>query len=253
MSWASRRKTTYGLSVLFFCIIIFIAIAFSFFYKKPTCFDGAMNGNETGIDCGGSCEKLCRADFSNPIVSWVRTARITNPGNYNFLAYVINPNIGVGAKNAVYDLKIYDKQNVLIFEKTGSTYIPAVSNFTVFEEGININDKIPEHVVFTFQNGIAWEKIPSPELSLQTVTKDLENPDTKPKLSVTLKNTSVLPIKNIESVAILYDENGNAIAFSRTVSDVIDKDSTADIVYTWPEPFDSKIFKIDIFSKVLPN
>lgn len=25
----------------------------------PTCFDGAMNGDETGIDCGGSCPSAC--------------------------------------------------------------------------------------------------------------------------------------------------------------------------------------------------
>jgi len=31
-----------------------------------TCKDGKKNQDEVGIDCGGSCPKLCGADFSNP-------------------------------------------------------------------------------------------------------------------------------------------------------------------------------------------
>jgi len=60
-------------------------------------------------------------------------------------------------------------------------------------------------------------------------------------------------VENIESVAILYDENNNAVAFSKTKIDSIAKNSTADIVFTWPEKFEFKIVRIDIVSKVIPK
>ena len=68
-----------------------------------------------------------------------------------------------------------------------------------------------------------------------------------------MRNSTLKPIENIESVAILYDENNNAVAFSKTKIDSIDEDSTSDIVFTWPEKFKEKIVRIDIVSKVLPN
>jgi len=51
----------------------------------------------------------------------------------------------------------------------------------------------------------------------------------------------------------LYDENNNAVAFSKTKIDSIDGGSTASIVFTWPEPFSGQIVRIDIVSKVLPG
>ncbi len=245
MSWASRRKTTYAISFLFFFGIIFLAIAFSFFYKKPTCSDGVKNGTETGVDCGGVCQKICRADFSDPIVSWVTSENVSS-GIYNVLAYATNPNIGTGALNVPYDLKIYDKQNLLLFEKRGSDYIPPTGNFAIFIGGISLNDKIPGRISFDFGNGIVWQKIDSKESLIQTVSKNLSGEDSNPKLNVTLQNNDLEPIKNI-------DGNGNAAHFSKTVVDLIDKESAEDIVYTWPEKFDSKIYKIDILYKILPK
>jgi hypothetical protein len=67
-----------------------------------------------------------------------------------------------------------------------------------------------------------------------------------------LRNTSISPIVNIESVAILYDENDNAVEFSKTKVDIIEPNKTTDIVFTWPEKFEEKIYKIEVISKVLP-
>ena len=253
MSWAQRRKATYILSILFVIIIIFFIIIFSFFHKTPTCFDGIQNQNETGVDCGGPCSLLCRAEYSNPTILWVRWSKVLGSGTYNVLAYANNSNIDVGALSVPYFFKIYDKENVLLYSGLGSTYIPPSNNFVVFSEGVNIGDKVPARIVFEFQGNFAWQKIKSKELNVTAISKVLVNEDTSPKLLVTLKNTSLLSIENIESVAILYDENDNAIAFSKTKVDSIDSDNTADIVFTWPEKFEKKVYKIEIISKVLPS
>jgi len=66
-----------------------------------------------------------------------------------------------------------------------------------------------------------------------------------------VKNKTLKPIENIEFMAILYDTDDNAIAFSKTFLDILAKDSTENITFTWPEPFAQKIYKTEIISKVL--
>ncbi|MFH0755531.1 MAG: hypothetical protein V1910_02600 [bacterium] len=254
MSWAQKRKISYIVSVLFIFIIILVFFLFIFLIKKPTCFDGKQNQKELGIDCGGPCNILCSAEYSNLIIVWgPRWAKILNSGMYNFLTYIQNPNIGAGAFNVPYFFKVYDKNNVLLYQKTGKTYIPPNNNFVVFEDNINLFDKIPARTDFEFIGNPIWQKMNSMQSDITTISKTLINEDTKPKLLITLKNSALNSIKNIEAVAILYDENNNAITFSRTKIDSINADAEQQIVFTWPEKFEQKVVRIDIVSKVLSN
>jgi len=251
MSWAQQRKATYTLSFVTIIVIILIIIFFTFFNKKATCSDSVQNQGETGIDCGGPCSMLCRADYTSPTVLWVRWAKILKSGTYNLLAYAENPNIGVGASNVPYTFKIYDKDNILLYTKTGSASIPANNNFVVFESGIDVHDKVPARVDFQFSNQYAWQKVANLEQYITVASKTVSNESTSPKVFATLKNSSLNQINNIQSVAILYDQDGNAIAFSKTLTDGIASGSTADIVFTWPEIFSNQVQKIDIVSQVL--
>jgi hypothetical protein len=143
MSWSQRRKATYIFSILFIFVVIFaVVFLFIFFNKKPTCSDGIKNQNETGIDCGGPCDILCRAEYNIPVVVWgPRWAKVFSNGTYNFLTYLQNTNIGVGAYNVPYNMKVYDKDGILLYQKNGLTDIPSNSNFVIFEDNINLNDK----------------------------------------------------------------------------------------------------------------
>lgn len=254
MSWAQRRKATYIVSILFIFAIIGAIFLLTLLNKVPTCSDSKQNQGELGIDCGGPCSLLCRAQYSNPVIIWGPVEeKVLSNGTYNFLTYVQNPNNGAGAYNASYLFKVYDKNDVLLYQKTGVAFIPPNNNFVIFEDNISLNDKIPVRTKFEFAGNILWQKMDSMESSITAVSKELINEDTKPKLFVTLNNSTLKTIENIESVAILYDENNNAVAFSKTKVDSIVKDGNSDIVFTWPEKFTAKVVRIDIVSKVLPN
>ena len=139
MTWAQRKKITYIVSVLFIFAIILAVILFSFFNKKPTCFDGIQNQGEKGIDCGGPCNVLCRSDYFNPIIAWgPRWEKVPNNGTYNFLTYIQNPNAQAGAYNAPYDFRVYDNDNVLLYQKTDMAFIPPNSNFVIFEDDFTV-------------------------------------------------------------------------------------------------------------------
>lgn len=221
--------------------------------KMPTCSDGIKNQGELGIDCGGPCNILCRAQYINPVIVWgPRWEKVLSNGTYSFLTYAQNPNVGAGAYSVSYNLSVYDKDNVLLYQNMGATYIPPNNNFVVFEGNINIGDKVPFRAKLEFVGNPVWQKMTSMESSITAISKNLTNEDTKPKLSVTMSNTTLNTLSNIEAIAILYDTDNNAIAFSRTKVDSIVADGNADIVFTWPEPFTEKVVRIDVVSKVLP-
>lgn len=253
MSWSQRRKATYSIFFLLIAILAVSSVFYFFFYKKSTCFDGIQNQGEAGVDCGGPCVILCRAAYARPAVLWERWSKVLSSGAYSVLAYVQNPNVGSGVLEASYTFKVYDKSNILLFTKSGITYIPASNYFAVFDDGVNIGDKVPARIVFQFADDLEWQKIENKELGITTISPTLTNENTQPKVTATLKNTTIFPMRNIESVVILYDENDNAIAFSKTKTDIIEPESFQDIVFTWPEKFSNKVYKIEIVSKVLPE
>src|SRR3989344_8605923 len=119
-SWSFRRRLLYGGSVLLVIAIIVFTTVFSFFYKPPTCFDGARNGNEQDIDCGGSCVKLCQSDFLPPKISWggAKFEKVAE-GLYNLASYITNPNTNGAAINVPYKFSLYDSRGILITESAG--------------------------------------------------------------------------------------------------------------------------------------
>jgi hypothetical protein len=254
MSWAQRRKTTYIVSILFVLAIIASIVLFFVLKKVPTCFDGIQNQGEQGIDCGGPCKILCKAQYGDPVILWgPRWEKVQSNGDYNFLTYAQNPNIGAEAFNVPYSLKVYDAKGILLYETTGTTYIPSNNSFVIFQDNVNLSDKIPVRTEFQFTESPSWQKTEDNGLSLTATSKNLTNEDTAPKLFVTISNSSINSISNIQSVAILYDADNNAIAFSRTKIDSISAGGTSDIVFTWPEPFTEKVVRIDIVSTILPD
>lgn len=253
MSWAQRRKTTYSIFFVIALFVLAVIIVAIFPQKQPTCFDGIQNQGETGIDCGGPCTILCHADYASPTVLWTQWAKVESSGTYNLVAYAENPNLGVGAIDVPYSFKIYDANNILLYSATGTADIPASNNFVVFESGINVNDKVPARVDFEFSPGYTWQKVADLEQGLSAVSQPPIDTDTAPKLFATLTNNDLTEVDNIQSVAILYDTNGNAIAFSKTFTDSIAPGATADIAFTWPEPFTAPVYKTEIVSQVLPH
>lgn len=239
-SWSAERKTIY-LGLAFLVIVIFIAVpAFLIFYKTPTCFDGKKNGNETGIDCGGSCQILCSFEGLDPIVLWSRAFRVagipSGGGVYSAVAYIQNPNINSDAL-AAYVFKLYDASNVLIGTRENATIIPKNKVLAIFEPNIDAQSKIPARVTFEFTQKLVWRKNLQISPELVVTQKILSGETNSPRIDATVENKSTESVERIEVVAIVYDDNGNAVAASRTFVDKLDKDQSARVAFTWPLPF----------------
>ena len=238
VSWSAQRKVTYAsIAVAAFLLIVLIPAIF-FLYRKPTCSDGKKNGDETGIDCGGSCSVLCSFEAIDPIVVWSRAFKVT-PQVYSAVAYIENPNLNSQAAVS-YEFKLYDKDNVLIVSRANKAFIPKNKVFAIFEPNISTGGRTPARVSFAFTEKASWSRNPAPTPELLVTRKILSGEDVKPRLDAFVENKSGAPQRNIETVAIVYDDKENAIGASRTLIDKLDVGETANAVFTWPAPFQPK-------------
>lgn len=243
--WAIKRRMVYGgivsVFVLFFIFVIFLNV----FYQAPTCYDSVKNGDETGVDCGGSCDILCTNDALDPIVLWAKTFSISGDV-YNAVAYVENPNINSENQKATYQFKIYDSDNRLITTKQGETSIPKNKKFAVFETGIILKNAKPKTTDFEFTSFGPWQKDITREPGVSLEYSTITSTSTTPTLTGKIYNKSLQDIPEIELVVLVSDSRGNTIATSRTYADNLARNSSQDFVFTWPQPFGEDISVINI-------
>lgn len=237
MSWAARRRLIYGGTAVVIMALLTSLFFFKFFYRAPTCSDGIKNGEETGIDCGGSCVNLCSAETLDPIVLWSKIFNISGDV-YTLVSYVENPNLNSKNERANYEFRIYDDSNKLITVKEGQTSIPKGKKFAVFENGLVLKGSKPKSVEMEFTAFSSWVKDTGkdPEVTLKYGT--LTSTSTIPRISGTVANDSTLNIKELELAVFVLDGNQNVVAASRSFVENLTKKSTQDFVFTWPKPFD---------------
>jgi hypothetical protein len=232
-SWSSRRKLTYGSFVILGAILIVGLPTFLLLYKAPTCNDGKQNQGEGGIDCGGPCVKLCPSSFLPPEVIWTKSEPVA-PGLYNVAAYIINNNLDGAAYNVPYEMQLFDDQGVLITYKSGSTTIPPHRNTLAFQGAISTGKRIPAKAVINVDSP-QWIKKTDQLGNLIIADKKYSEGQNSSSLQVTLQNNAVTSYKNLSVYVVLYDANGNAIDFSKTIVDSVPANGgTVVVPFTWP-------------------
>ncbi len=248
MKWALQRQLFYiFILVVFFAILGFL-IGYPHFNKAPTCSDSKQNGTETGIDCGGLCARACIEALHPVSVIWSRAFRVV-PGRYNAMAYLENKNPNVAVSKIKYRFRFSDRDNIYIGKRDGETFIPPAGKFAIFEPAVDVGSSIPVYTTFEFTEEPVWIQVPEEKINQLKVFVSnikLEGETTSPKLFATIRNYSLFDIPEINVVVILYDALGNAVSASRTYLDELQGEESAEVSFTWPEPFSSGIVAKEI-------
>jgi len=241
MEWSQKRRILYA---LVFVGMIVVAASYPVYHALnpiPTCFDHKQNGDEAGMDCGGSCVLYCANQVKAPHVVWAK-AFLTAPGRYDLGAYVENPNSYAGVKEAPYILRMLDRSGQVLVEDTGTTEIPPAGTFLLFAGNLSTSDT-PDKVEVVFGGGtpLSWVKAQAVPLSIVTKNQSLINTDTKPRFDVTLLNTDLVnDVGHTTIGAIIYDALRHPVAISQTFVNNIPKGEEQDIFFTWPSRFSKR-------------
>ncbi len=238
--------------MLFLLAIIGTPTYFLFFNRQPTCFDGKQNGTETGIDCGGACAQVraCTQDvLPQPIVMWSRPFSVAR-GLHNLVAYVQNPNVNYTAEPIEYLFRVYDAENVLLGIREGYALVPPTKSFPIFEAAFNAGERQPAKAVFEFTQPAIWRRFETSVPELLVYDERLRNASSSPRIDAMIQNKTINRYRDIEVVAIIYDAADNARAASRTLVDVLPGGESQPLIFTWPEPFDFNVVRIEITPKL---
>lgn len=243
MNWAQRRKLLYILIVLVF----FGAIASAFVYKATnvpaTCVDQKKNGDEKGVDCGGSCSNYCANELSDPVVQWVRVFPVT-PGVVHAVAYIRHGYPTSAARSIGYEFKLYDSSNTLLATRTGTTFLGTAGTTAIVETLIPVQNGEVSLARFSFMNPLAWEKVPATfsQIVVDTSRTSVESfnnsssPVASTRLTAVVQNKSRMNFTNVDVVAIFYDKDGNAITASKVVVPSLAALQSKIVYFTWPYP-----------------
>ena len=202
------------------------------------------------MDCGGPCNLLCSGGYVPLTVVWSRFSKVTD-GVYNVMAYIENSNLSAGADNLNYIFRLYDEKGAILRERTGTTFVPASKIVAVFEPELLTGNEAPARVDFSFTSDAVWTKQESQETGLQVSQSAISREDSAPRLSAVLTNKTINEIKNIEAIAIIYNSEGNTVAFSRTIVDAVAGAASQTINFNWPKPFSDTYARSQIILKIL--
>lgn len=238
LSWRIKRQLSILIGVFVIVGGLTAIVLYRTTYEEPTCFDGKQNGGETGTDCGGACEQICRESVAEPEVLWTKIFKVTDD-IYSAFAYIENRNKDAEVELTSYEMTITDDEGEVLEVRKGFTSIQANKRFGIFEGTILSQGAVPSRVEFEFNDNLYWQKTDSDAASVVVRTKSLSREETIPRIDAILQNDSIHDASDIEAVAVVYDADSQAIGASRTVVNSIPAGATAPIVFTWPIPFEA--------------
>lgn len=248
-SWARWRQIQYGTGFGLFWVLVFTFGYFQFFYQPANCFDGEMNGEERGVDCGGGCLRICSIDVIEPNVRWTQSFKVRD-GQYNVVAYVENQNTGAVTPAVDYTVSLYDADG-LIAERAGTTPLPADSVYPIFVGPIQTGDRVPTNTFLELADVSEWYPGQSGRGQFTITNQTLAGVDTMPRLTADIYNSDLTEANNVEIVATIFDASGNALTSSRTFVQNFAGRSTENTVFTWPEPIAKTIRSCTVPTNVM--
>jgi len=247
--WAFWRRVQYGTGFGFVLIMLFAGVYMQFLYTAPSCFDDTRNGDERGVDCGGSCARICAMDVEQPRALWARAFRVTD-GQYNAVAYVENRNLEAGTPRIGYTFSLYDTDG-LITERTGTTVLPPDSTYPIFEGRIDTGTRKPTEARITLGEAVAWLPAETGREQFVVERRELSGAGREPRLDATIRNTALTEAEDVEIVATIFDSRGTALTSSRTIVQEFPGRTTKDVVFTWPEPIAKTVRSCEVPTDVL--
>ena len=249
LSWNARRQVdVVALLAGLFLVVAFLVWALVLRTPK-SCSDGILNQNELGVDCGGACSLVCETEVVPVSTLWSRVFRV-RPGVYSAGSLLENPNISFHVENLRYSFKLYDVDNVLVVERTGTTFVNARERTAIFEGNIQTGERIPVRAFIEIAPP-TWtrvvDKVAEPNLVVEEKKLTLDN---KPRLEATLRNSGVQDYFDIDVVALVSDDNGNVVAMSKTFVNSLLQGGARRLTFTWDDQFPSVPSAISLYPRI---
>lgn len=239
--WASERR--FIIMLVLGCIVgaFVLTIGIATFYQAPSCADNKQNQGENGIDCGGPCDFLCKEDVRVPTVLFTKALN-NGEGRTDIVAMIENKNADAVVRNARYHLTLYGADQTVLREVKGTIDLPPQSAVPVFIPGMFARyDRGMRAFLDIEQDSLAWMSASKVTLPIvpTIATPRIAGTTEAPRVTADVSNPDTSPLSSVKLIAILYDEAGEVIAASSTVTPPLSPLGTATARFTWNGAFPS--------------
>ena len=246
-SWAKNRKRMiFGLVFLFLILVIGLPL-FLLIYQKPTCSDGKQNGDETGVDCGGSCSRLCAVESLPLVVKGDPRILKVATSTYEVVALINNLNSNAEVSRARYKFKLFDGQSLAPVKTIEGSEFIAPGETLIFEGPFESETPLVRATFEWEDSSIVFKKSVSRG---KVEVRNLIFKDSRVEASV--KNLSLENVSKIDLSAVIFDQNGNIFAASKTFINKLKPGEETRAIFTWPAPLNGQPAEIRVISRMLP-
>jgi len=245
MSWAGSRRLLIVAGLLLVVIVVLSTILILTLPKEPSCSDGLMNQDETGVDCGGSCAYLCTADVPKPSVTYIRA--LESHGRIDVVGLVENLAPSAAVDDARYTIELFSPDGVLLESRDGVIDLPPGESVPLFIPGFASSGLTIGRAFLSFdESSMNWVTRTNARNLPRADATRVEGSLDAPRVTANFFNPSARPLKDITVIAVVHDLAGTVIAASQTVVDSVGAEGSVPITFTWNEPFTATPGKIDI-------
>jgi len=245
MTWSGQRKTYIIIGLIVLVSVPVFTWLFLLVYQAPTCSDGLQNGNETGADCGGICDRVCVQDTYPLEVVWERTFP-SDSGVLTGIALIENRNTLAEAHNVEYTFSLFSN-GVELDSKTQSVLLPAGKRTPVITKGLEHGAREVDYVSFTLGDDVEWFKASQEERLLRVSNERIENDGGAIKIFADVTNSSFQDIyRDIDFAVIAYNQKGSVLGYSTTYLETISPQTKEEIFLSWRQDSDDAIARIEI-------
>lgn len=245
MDWSTKRKIVYACAVIIAISGAGIFATKDILFPKPTCFDTKKNGFESGIDCGGACRLVCKADVSPFVVTWSKAIQVEK-GVYDFVGMVRNSNINNASQVVGYTFQAYSRGETPIATISGSTTVPLDGLFPIIVQNTKLAES-PQTVTLTLFDGDHYTVEENPiSPTVRIGDRRYEAGDVS-RVYATIINTKRMDINNLPVRVVLFDQYDNAYATGETYIEKLLKEESKEIVITWRNILSFPPTKIGIY------
>ncbi len=223
--WALWRRFVYGLTLLIIFLVPFSYFSYQKLYQAPTCKDGVQNGEEVGVDCGGSCSLLCSSDVI-PVETTFAQFFKNDDGTYDVGVLLLNKNSGSAPKSLKLTVILKSKEDKILLQKEVLTIIPVASDLPVVLQRVTLSG-VPDKVIVVKEEGYSYvikNKIITPikiATSFDQVSKN--------GVYVTLTNTTKKELLRFPVSVVLYDEQRKPLGVSESMVERLSRGETKTI------------------------
>lgn len=241
MDWA-RKRQLFIIGIISFVVLVLGGFFVFILTTNPaTCFDGEQNGTETGIDCGGGCELVCKNEARPLVVSF--TQYLLTDGRPDVIAHIENANTHADAIAAEYEIEVYTDEGDLFARHNGVIDVPHESVRAVFVPRIASIAPVVGRAFLTIVDETFHKAQEGPNTKVESFR--WEGLQKEPVLFVQIKGDAEEKLRRIPLTVTIFDAKNTVLAVSQTVVDDIGIDEKKEVVFTWNESFENTPTRVE--------